>query len=170
MVAQQHLAALDAASQQETKLKTMLKEALDDGREPQLQGFQAASLLGLRYEQFGDLVRAQQQFERIKKDYLDETDPAEDRVWYLLALQKIAALKMKLEDHKPDRLELVKKAVAEAKKDRDTPGTAIRVRSLCMNVIALYGKESDPDAEKLGPLVKDAREVWMGLPDAFKPK
>jgi hypothetical protein len=104
----------------------------------------------LHYEEFGDLVAAQERWQRQKKEY--EKD-AERRPWYLLASWKVRELK----DHPPteeqkDRPALVQKKLAQAQTLLTTNPAEAWV--ICYDLVTLYGNK-DPELAKVAAQALD---------------
>jgi serine/threonine-protein kinase len=164
LVGERHAALITAIPVKEKQLLGLFKDPiLRFSREPALQGPEKEAFTALRYERFGDRVLARQRFEALAESA--EKDP-EQRFWQLFAAIKARQLKRQLEKEpqsKEDRKKLVEKVVAEVEekvRDQSIPRWALL--AVCMDVVALYGKDpelkepADKARALLGPLARGA--------------
>ena len=109
-------------------------------------------LLAKRYQQFGDLARAKENWDRVRSDE-NLRDPA-TRYWAVFAASQTRALK---EQEVPSgekageaRLKLLERqfAIANAVSPAADPDDLKRAVSICRDLIALYGKDEDPRVQE----------------------
>jgi len=112
--------------------------------DPPRDALENQAFTSLRYELFGDIFEAQQQWDRLKND--TEKAP-EKRQWFLLAASKLREVKLRLpmdvKDYKKDQIEHVRKLLDEAEAlPADQWAFA---RKTLLDIKALYGKSSERD-------------------------
>src|SRR5262249_10156514 len=149
LVAQRHLRDLSAIDDEEAGLEKTYNRILKFGLEPKLDWPERQAFLGWRYQRLGDRLGARQAFEKLKKSA--EQGP-KLRVWGPFATLKRHELKP--QDEK-DRKKLVQ---AAADKIRSAPAATWELQALCMDLIALYGK--DPDMKAAVALARERLEVF----------
>jgi serine/threonine-protein kinase len=161
LLAEQHLKDLGDVDAEEGRLRNLLDGVRKFRREPQVKGLELQAFTAARYEHFGDLFRARQRFEDLRKE---AGQKPEDRPWYLLATRKVRDLKEKLrgqEDKEEERRRRVEEALARA---RDPEANLLDAVATCLTVLALY--EGDAGLE---PQVDEARQLLAKLPQGVKP-
>ncbi len=150
LTARRHLQQLGEAEAREKDLLRRLKGIHASAKESKPDDeAERQAFLALRYEQFGDLERADKGYKALKEQ---SREAADRRVWFLLAARK-------LKDMKPtatDRRKLVKDQLTKAqelKAMKEWQGA----QSICLDIIALYG--DDKEEPEIKELVPQAREL-----------
>jgi serine/threonine-protein kinase len=92
--ATRRLEEMNRADQEEARLQKVLNNLRERHREPAADDPDRDILMAIRYEQFGDYLTAQQDFEKLKAKYVDK---ANKRVSYLFAAKKAVDLKPEME-------------------------------------------------------------------------
>jgi serine/threonine-protein kinase len=155
-VAARHLADLEAVDILESQFKERRKRlAIEKEDKPFAEEGKQQAYIAWRADKFGDWALAHQRYKKLRSR---EGDGEEARVLRLLAAGKLfdrPAPGADPEVIQRERIARIKTTVEEATKLAPTnPGEASR---LCLDVIALYGEEKEPEA--LVPLVQQAREL-----------
>src|SRR5262249_3862440 len=90
LLADQRLQQVNAQEEHEKDLQRLLDDVRKFRREPKVEGLEQQAFTAARYQRFGDLFRARQRFEDLKKE---AGKKPEDRSWYLLAAKRARELK-----------------------------------------------------------------------------
>jgi eukaryotic-like serine/threonine-protein kinase len=160
MLAKERLRRLDEEKAKENDLERHLGNLRRSGLEPAVQGPDQKALMALRYRRFGDLPRAAQRFEELKKDLASDPD---QRPLYLLAASMARESKGSIQPPKKspdeDRVELIVQRLQEAADMVQANRSFLEAREICLDVIALY--DGAPGLEKL---VANARQLLKNIP------
>jgi hypothetical protein len=139
LVAEKRLADIQQVDERLADLKTRVEQARRGEKEFEpINHREARAGRALRFELFGDLVRAKEEWSGLKSTEVD----AGQRWWFLLAASKIAELTPKVEsDSKLKGVNLVRQRLKEAAalKDKDPAQSAI----ICRDVVFLYENDSE---------------------------
>lgn len=163
VVAIKRLAVLAEVEKLDLTLYNDLETARDRGVEFQPENeAERKAVLAKRYEMFGDLPLANVHWEKVRDLYRDDAD---QRLWFLLAAQKVFDGKNKpgLGDAEAaqKRLDLIQKVLDQSQKLADIKPD--KVRGLLREILTLYGDNTDPEVIEL---VKQARDLQKKLPGA----
>ena len=104
--------------------------------------------VAFRYEWFGDLVSANQQFEDLRDKYGKIRD---QRLWYVMAKSKIRELAKKVANVEKKRTEIVKEKVDELK---DPAIPREKKMAISLDIQDLYGKD-----ENMQKYVTEAKKI-----------
>jgi serine/threonine-protein kinase len=152
LLADRHLKLLDSVSNEEAQLLALRVTVRDKRVEPELDSFRKQAFLALRQERLGDRRGANGRYKQLKEAADKE---AEQHFWSLFAAikskQMTASLNARPQDDKA-RIELVQKAVEDARKAVARGAGLLDQRLIAHEVVELYDKDDD-----LTGAVKEAR-------------
>jgi serine/threonine-protein kinase len=167
VLAQRHLAELDAIAVTEKKLLALRDRVRQSRAEPaDLDAMQRSAFLALRQEALGDRAGAQQRYDKLHEAAAKE----EQRFWQLFALVKMRqmkdSLKAKSQDEKT-RVQVVREVVAAERKRLTQAGVSLLdVRNVAHEVVVLYEKDADfsEPVKEAAALVKETDARLGGPP------
>ncbi len=143
LVAKKRLGDLDNVESLLENLKAKVELARQGEKELEpVHHREMRSARALRYELFGDFVKAKENWSRLKTAEAE----AGDRSWFLLAASRVMELTPKVDsDDHPKGLNLVRLKLKEASesKDKDSAKSAV----ICRDVVFLYDGESEMEDE-----------------------
>jgi hypothetical protein len=159
LVAKKRLVDLASVDQRLEDLKSRVEQARKGEQEfSPTNEREMRAAKALRYELFGDYVKAKETWNRLKTAEAE----AGERTWFLLAAAKVLELTPKVDaDSLPKGLNLVRQKLKEAGalKDKEPAKSAV----LCRDIIFLYEGDSEMEDE-----VTQAKMVLMALSAAEK--
>jgi serine/threonine-protein kinase len=154
-LAARHIADLDNIRKRDGQFDTYFKTLDQFGKEEPLEGRAKEAFVGLRYEQFGDLIRARKCFEVMKDSAGEEmAENQAERLWYLYASGKVKDLKDPQGRKGVRKNEERKEWVVAKLQAAEASGSPLKARRTCLDVVALYGKDEDLQEE-----IAQAREL-----------
>jgi hypothetical protein len=160
LVAEKRLADLQQVDERLQDLKNRVEQARRGEKEfGPINQREARAGRALRFESFGDFVRAKEEWSGLKSI---EGEPGQ-RWWFLLAASKVAELTPKVEsDSQLKGVNLLRQKLKEAAslKDKDPNQAAV----ICRDVVFLYGNDSEMADE-----VSQAKTILAGLKSAEEP-
>ncbi len=165
VVAQRHLAMLDAIDAEVKRFEELRQEAQRTREEPALEALPKKAFYAYRQEKLDDRLGARVSYQRLKQEAAGDQP---QRFWQLLAAARIRLLNESLAERKQaekERPDLILKKVTEARKKVGKGGVSqLPLRLLGQEVVLLYdGDEEFADA------VKEAKELVKDV-DAFLSK
>jgi hypothetical protein len=158
LVADKRLADLKQVDERLQDLKNRVEQARRGEKEFEpINHLEARAGRALRFELFGDLVRAKEEWSGLKSI----EGEAGQRWWFLLATSKVAELTPKVEaDSQLKGVNLLRQKLKEAASLKDPNQAAV----ICRDVIFLYEKDSEMADE-----VTQAKAILAGLKAVQEP-
>jgi serine/threonine-protein kinase len=151
LVADRHLADLDALPKIAAGFEPWYTQSRDSGREPELPDADRKAFLAWRAEHLGDRRLARKLFAAIKTE--SEKEPARHRL-YLFAAWRGKELAGGTAQDAKDEEKVVRKKLDDAQAIVKNKGPLRDARVICLDVLALY-----KDDEAMEPLVKEAGQL-----------
>jgi hypothetical protein len=154
--ATRRLEEMNRADQEAARLEKVLNNLRERHREPAADDPDRDLLMAIRYEQFGDYLMAQQDFEKLKARYVDNSNK---RVSYLFAAKKAVDLKPEMEkkfgaaNPLTVRLSILDDhlKVAQEQEPNDPSGAYV----ILLDIVALYKSRDETEIQER---VKKARD------------